>query len=147
VLLLVNECEKELGPLPDLEQNENQHTKPVIYDTKEESEFQKEEPVVRLVEASYDDSIVSVFKRNKRERYRSDLTNATRSGLHNHEPIHKNLALMMGHCNSSPLAHDDSFNRFFNCEFPNVKVDDTKVSATFWIAYNVNSIVIQPLHN
>lgn len=143
----MNECEKELGPLPDLEQNENQLKKPVIYDTKEESEFQKGEPVIRLVEDSDDDSIVSVSKRNKRERYRSDLTNATRSGLHNHEPIHNNLDLMMGHCNSSPLAHDDSFNRFFNYEFPNVKVDDTKVSEIFWTAYNVNSIVIQPIHN
>jgi hypothetical protein len=111
-----------------LEQNENQLEKLVIFDTKEESEFQKEEPVDGLAEVSDDDSMVPVFKRNKRERYRSDLTNATRSGLHNHEPIHNNLDLMMGHSSSSPLAHDDSFNRFFNCEFPNVKVDDTKVS-------------------
>jgi hypothetical protein len=127
----VNDCENELGPLPDLEQNENQFKKLVNFDSIEESEFLKEEPVIRLAEASDDDSIVSVSKRNKRERYRSDLTNATRSGLHIHEPIHNKLDLMMGHCNSSPLAHDDSFNRFFNYELPNVKVDDTKVSAIF----------------
>jgi hypothetical protein len=128
VLLLVRECEKELGPLPDFEPNENQVEKIMSNYIQSECDLQKDEPKIKLVEISDEDSIVSCNKKTKRERYCSDLTNATRSGLQKHEPLHNEIALLMGHCNSSPLVREDPFDRFFNYEVPSVKYEDYKVS-------------------
>ena len=96
VLFLVKECEKELGPLPDFDPNEKQ-SKANPSDFKEEEDLQNDEPIIKLVEISDDESVASVTKKTKRERYCSDLTNATKSGLQNYEPLNAKLALQSGH--------------------------------------------------
>lgn len=128
VLLLVREWEKELGPLPDFEPNENQVLETTPNYIKSEDKLRKDEPLIKLVDISDEESVVSCGKKTKRERYCSDLTNATRSGLQKHEPLYKEIALLMGHCNSSPVVREDPFDRLFNYEMQNVKYESYKVS-------------------
>lgn len=79
IRLLDLECERQTGPLPDFKQNEVSHKRRKIAEPEIKVLNESKQAVNLLVDVSEMDSLSPPPKKTKRERYTSDITNASGS--------------------------------------------------------------------
>lgn len=101
----------------------------------------EDEPAIKLDSCSEDTIKIPTFKKEKRERYCSDLTSASRSGLLSVQKEDKKPILAMVPCNSSPTPAPFAFDDFFKLEPCEDNFDDNKSYENF--AFNNGGLCLE----